>query len=154
MNDGRSLRKLPMSRRPDITDDGVFNRWMRLEIGKINDGIVAVRKTLQELLAADRPVSTTKGGKEYLFDAGVLRRLGEALPEECRWKLRLPILFYFDAHVKDSCYLADEVAVRALQHLGELSTMREMHERRLWVGRAIAFSLIGKYPTAVQIVMA
>jgi len=143
-----------MSGRPTITDEGVFNRWMRLEIGKINDGIVAERKTLQDLLASDRPVSTTKGGKEYLFDAGVLRKLGEALPAECRRRLRLPILFYFDAHVKDSWYLADEIAVKALQHLGELSAMREMHERRLWVGRAIAFSLIGKYPTAIQVVMA
>jgi uncharacterized protein (UPF0216 family) len=143
-----------MSGRRDITDEGVFNRWMRLEIGKINDGIVAERKALQALLAADRPFSTTKGGKEYPFDAGVLRQLGEALPVECRRRLRLPILFYFDAHVKDSCYLADEVAVKALQHLGELSAMREMHECRLWVGRAIAFSLTSKYPTAVQIVMA
>lgn len=143
-----------MSGRPNITDDGVFNRWMRLEMGRINDGIVAERRTLQELLATDRPASTTKGGTEYVFDAAVLRRLGEALPPECQRRLRLPILFYFDAHVKDSCYLADEIAVKALQRLGDLSAMREMHERRLWVGRAIAFSLIGKYPTAVQIVMA
>lgn len=142
-----------MSERPSVSDESVLMRWMRLEIGRINDGIVQERKPLSRLLLEDIPSSVTRGGERYAFDEDVLRLLGESLPRDLQRRVRLPILFYFDAMVPGSCFLADEAAVLALQHLGEISQLRVMQNGRLWVARPIAFAIMGKYPTVVQIAM-
>lgn len=141
-------------RRASITDDSIINRWMRMEISKINNGIVTSRKTLSQLLKEDKPSSKTKDGKEYSFKKETINELGKKLPENIQERLKLPILFFFDMQVDDSCYLGDKTALEALKILGELGNKREFNKNRLWVGKAIAYSLKMKYPTAVQIVMA
>ena len=139
--------------RPDVSDESVMRRWMHLEISRINDGLVADRKTLARLLGEDRPVSMTKAGREHRYDPAVLAELGKKVPREIQEKLLLPILFFFDSSVPDSAFLTDETALRALQEIGELSDLRTMRDGRLWVGRAIAYSLIRRYPSVVQIAM-
>ena len=122
-------------------------------MGKINDSIVAERPRLSELMNAIRPSAVTRGGKEYVFDQGTLRKFAENLPQDVRIRLRLPIIFYFDSHVADSCFLTDEIAFDALQILGELSSLRTIREGKLWAGKAIVYHLIRKYPTLIQIMM-
>ncbi|MDI6720185.1 MAG: DUF61 family protein [Methanomicrobiales archaeon] len=136
-----------------MTDDAVFLRWMRTELGRINRGIVSERKTLEDLLQEVKPASRTRGGEEHLYRRDVLQRLGEALPKDLHGRLRLPILFYFDTEVSDSAYLTDRTAAQALQELGELSPLRTFRDGRLWVSRAIVYAILQKYPTAVQTVM-
>jgi hypothetical protein len=63
------------------------------------------------------------------------------------------MIFFSNPSVPDSCYISDPHALQALQALGDLSGMRRMHQGKLWVGRAIAYSIMKKYPTAVQIAM-
>jgi uncharacterized protein (UPF0216 family) len=138
---------------PDVSDEKVLMKWMRLELGKINDGIVAERKPLSLLIAEERPVSVTRGGKEYVYKKDVLMELAKKLPGPIRERLKLPVILYFSADVPDSCMLSDETALRAFQALGELSELREMENGRLWIGKALAFSLVRSYPTAVQIMM-
>jgi uncharacterized protein (UPF0216 family) len=138
---------------PDVSDEKVLMKWMRLELGKINDGIVAERKPLSLLIAEERPGSVTRGGKEYVYKKDVLMELAKKLPGPIRERLKLPVILYFSADVPDSCMLSDETALRAFQALGELSELREMENGRLWIGKALAFSLVRSYPTAVQIMM-
>ncbi|KAF5031467.1 hypothetical protein DSECCO2_627420 [anaerobic digester metagenome] len=126
---------------------------MRLEIGRINDGIVSERKRLSRLLSEEHPSSITKGGSEYGFNPDTLHRLGEALPGELQRRLRLPILFYFDSTVPDSLFLADEAAMQALQNLGEISPLRRMQGGRLWIAKPLVYAIMNRYPTAMQIVM-
>jgi len=142
-----------MDGRQGITDESVLSRWMSLEKGRINRGIVEVRMTLAELLTEGTPSSVTKGGKEYRFNRDLLRELGRRLPEPLHRRLRLPLLFHFDPDVKDSCLLTDPAAVEALQVLGEIGPPRQLRDGNLWVGRAIVNSLIRKYPVLVQMVM-
>ncbi|MDN7025331.1 DUF61 family protein [Methanoculleus sp. FWC-SCC1] len=142
-----------MTERPRPGDEAVLMRWMRLEIGKINAGIVAERKTLRRLLEEDTPSSTTKGGEEYRFDASVIADLGERLPQELHRRLKLPIIVYFDMTVTDSGFFADEAAAEALRHLGAISHLRRMREGRLWVAKPIVYDLINRYPTVIQAVM-
>jgi hypothetical protein len=118
---------------------------MRLEIGRINDGVVAERRRLSELLREERPSSVTKGGNRYDFDRQVLLRLEQALPGEWQRRLRLPILFYFDSTVPDSFFLADEAAVRALQCLEEISPLRRMQGGRLWIAKPLVYDIVN-YP--------
>jgi len=142
-----------MADRSFITDDSVLIRWMRLELGKMNEGLVAERKTLYQLLTEKNPSSRTKSGKEYFFDQRVLTTLQEQLPEDIHQRLKLPVFFYLDSTVPDSGFLSDETAVAALQALGEISTMRRPEKGRLWVSRPIVYAIMEKYPTAVQLVM-
>jgi len=126
---------------------------MRLEIGRINDGVVAERRRLSELLREERPSSVTKGGNRYDFDPQVLLRLEQALPGELQRRLRLPILFYFDSTVPDSFFLVDEAAVRALQCLEEINPLRRMQGGRLWIAKPLVYDIMNRYPTAMQIMM-
>jgi uncharacterized protein (UPF0216 family) len=105
------------------------------------------------LLGNDRPSTITRCGKEYVFDPAIIRLLGEKLPENLYSRLKLPIIFYFDSGVADSCLLTDEAALEAFQMLGELSRQREFIGGRLWIGRAIVFAILRKYPTIIQIMM-
>lgn len=142
-----------MTHRPPVSDESVLMRWMALEMGKINDGVVTGRRRLSDLLIDPRPAAVTRGGAEYAFNKETLMLLGQQLPANLHARLRLPIIFFFDSRVGDSFLLTDEDGLKTLQAIGELSTMREMTRGRLWVGRAIFFAIMRKYPTAVQIMM-
>ncbi|MBN2111237.1 MAG: DUF61 family protein [Methanosarcinaceae archaeon] len=141
-----------MPERRPATDD-VLMRWMRMEVSKINEGIATGRKSLAQLLIEEKPASRTKSGDEHLFDKGTLLFLRDNLPQELHYKLRLPIIFFYSTSVPDSCYLNDAIALKALQLLGDMSKIRRMQQGKLWVGSSIAYSIMKKYPAAVQIAM-
>ncbi|MDD2473070.1 MULTISPECIES: DUF61 family protein [unclassified Methanoculleus] len=142
-----------MPNRPSASDESTLLKWMRLEIGRINDGVVAERKRLSRLLQEEHPASVTKGGTRYDFDREVLLRLEQGLPGDLQRRLRLPIIFYFDSTVPDSFFLADEVAVQVLQCLQEISPLRRMQGGRLWMAKPLVYAVMNRYPTAVQIMM-
>lgn len=140
-----------MSGRYPISDDSILMRWMRVEIGKINEGIVSERKILARLLEEDRPTARTKAGNEHVFDRRVLKEISAKLPADLQDKLRLPLIFFSDTQIPESCYLNDPLALEALQRLGEFSQMRRMYQGKLWFGRSIAYTIMKKYPGLVQI---
>jgi uncharacterized protein (UPF0216 family) len=119
----------------------------------MNEEVVSQRKSLAVLLAEESPVSITKKGDACHFDPSVIATLGKALPEDLQRQLRLPVLFYSSPDVPDSCMCPDETALAALQVLGEVSTLRMFEGGRFRVARPIAYAIMKKYPTAVQIVM-
>jgi uncharacterized protein (UPF0216 family) len=142
-----------MTPTPPVSDESILMRWMALEMGRINDGVVAERKRLSELLRDPKPSSVTRGGKEFAFDKNTIHLLGERLPVSLHTRLKIPIIFYFDSTVEDSFFLTDSAPLEALQFLGELSDMREMIGGRLWVGRAIVYAIMRRYPGAVQVMV-
>lgn len=142
-----------MAPRSDLSDESVLKKWMAIEMGRINDGIVAERRRLSDLLREKNPSAVTRKGKEYAFNRSTLHLLEQRLPEKLRSRLLLPVIFYFDSQVADSCLLTDESALEAFQILGELSDLRTMTGGRLWVGRAIVYAMMRKYPTLIQIMM-
>ncbi|WP_407355120.1 DUF61 family protein [Methanolobus sp. WCC5] len=142
-----------MSGQYPMSDDSILMRWMRVEIGKINESIVSERKPLVRLLEEDRPAARTKAGNEHVFDKEILEELGNKLPSDLHRKLKIPIILFSDNKVPDSCYLNDSLALEALQILEEMSKMRRMQQGKLWVGRSIAYNIMKKYPGVVQIAM-
>jgi uncharacterized protein (UPF0216 family) len=142
-----------MTHRPRITEESVLTRWLGMEVARINDSIVAGRRSLADHLAEEDPKAVTRGGGEYHFSRETLATLAGRLPEGTRRTLKLPLLFFSDVDVRDSCYLTDETAVEALRALGDLGEGRRVTGGRLWIARAIAFSIARKYPTAVQFAM-
>jgi len=143
-----------MTPRPRITEESVLTRWMGMEIARINDSVVAGRKTLALLLADENPEARTKGGGDHHFSRETLASLGAGLNEEKRKALKIPIIFFFDMDVRDSCYLTDGIAVQALQVHGDLGEGRKLTNGRLWVARAIAYAIAKKYQTTIQFAIA
>jgi len=82
-----------MTHPPRVSDESVLARWMSLEIGKINEGVVRDRKILSLLLDVKVPSASTKNGEPYFFDRNVIAALEKLLPVELQTRLRLPILF-------------------------------------------------------------
>jgi hypothetical protein len=72
-----------MTHPPCITDVFVLSRWMCMEIGKINEGLVRDRKSLAALLLEQAPSAITKKGDSYVFDKPVIALLGQRLPGVC-----------------------------------------------------------------------
>jgi uncharacterized protein (UPF0216 family) len=142
-----------MTHPPRITDESVLVRWMGLEIAKMNEGVVSQRKSLAVLLTEKDPVSVTKKGETYHFCPSVIATLSKAIPEDLQRQLRLPVLFYSSPDVPDSCMCPDETALAVFQLLGEVSALRTFEGGRFWVSRPIAYAIMKKYPTAVQVVM-
>jgi uncharacterized protein (UPF0216 family) len=142
-----------MTQRPRISEESVLSRWMGMEIARINDSVVAGRRSLGDLLAEEDPKALTRGGGEYHFSRETLAGIASRLPEEMRGPLKLPIIFFLDPDVRDSCYLTDEDAVKALRALGVLGGERRLTGGRLWVARALAYDIARRYPTAVQFAM-
>jgi len=56
-----------MTHPPRITDESVLMRWMSMEIGRINEGVVKDRKSLSILLMEETPCAPTKKGNLYFF---------------------------------------------------------------------------------------
>ena len=127
---------------------------MGMEIARIHDSVVGGRKTLASLLAEGSPQGRTKGGGEYHFSRETLATLGERTGRRETEGLKIPLLFFFNVDVRDSCYLTDETEVQAHQALGDLGEGRKLTDGRLWLARAIAYDIARKYPTAIQFAMA
>jgi len=138
---------------PRITDETVLARWMGLETARMNAGVVRDRKPLSLLLAEKDPSATAKNGERHSFDRAVIRMLGENLPEELHRQLKLPILFYCSLDVPDSCSCPDKPALATLRMLGDVGSLRTMQGSRFWISRSLVYGIMGKYPTAVQIVV-
>jgi uncharacterized protein (UPF0216 family) len=137
----------------DFSDESVLKKWMAIEMGRMNDAVVSERRRLSDLLLEKNPSALTRKGKDFSFDCSMLQQLDQRLPEELRRRLLLPVIFYFDSRLADSCFMTDETAMKVFQTLGELSALRTMTNGKLWIGRAIVFAMIRKYPTMIQIMM-
>lgn len=82
-----------MTHPPRITDGCVLIHWMGLEIAKMRDSY-PLNVLLVVLIGGKEPVSITKKGDVYHFDASVIATQGKTLPEDMKRRLRLPVLFY------------------------------------------------------------
>jgi len=112
-----------MTHAPRITDEPVLQRWIGIEVAKMNQGIVRERKRLSALLAEETPQSVTKGDEPYYFDRAVLGVLAQGLPEELHRRLRLPVFFYASPDTPDSCSCPDEAASKNLSGSSRVSSL-------------------------------
>jgi len=136
-----------------LKDTGTMEKWISLEFRRINQSLVRYQRVLFELLEMDVPALETKEGKEYLFDKKTLTDFARAVPVNYHKKLKLPIFFFKDTKVIDSCYLIDEMAVEVLKVTGDLNQMYRFRDKKLWLGRPLAYEIANKYPTLTQFVV-
>lgn len=128
-----------------------MDRWIALEMGRLQKAFVGSPRFVHELLLEAEPAARTKGGEPHRFDPHVLRRLHDALGPLDQRRLRLPATFYVDKDLPADAYVTDPVVVGLLRALGEVPPT-EMREGRLWVGLSRARAIADRFPTAFQFV--
>lgn len=136
-----------------MVGEGAMERWIALEMVKLQSSFVAAPRFAHELADEEEPQAPTKGGGFHRFDRAVVRRLLDALGPLDQRRLRLPITFYVDKDLPDDAYLSDPTAASLLRALGEVPAGVELREGRLWVGHARARAVASRHPTAFQFVL-
>ncbi len=124
------------------------DKWTEFELARVNRGLVARKKKLSVLLKDEKPRCETRNGEPYEFDLTVLRRLSAVV--STGEDLLLPITLHFVSHSRDSCYISDEIAAAVLRKLEEFGEAYPYHDGRMWLPNSLAYTLIQKYPTAIQ----
>jgi uncharacterized protein (UPF0216 family) len=134
-----------------MAGEGTMDRWIALEMGRLQQAFVAAPRLVHELLQEDAPGAPTKSGETHRFDRAVLRRLHDALGPLDQRRLRLPATFYVDKDVEADAYVTDPTVVGLLRALGDVpeATLRD---GKLWVGHARARAIAQRHPTAFQFV--
>lgn len=132
-------------------DEDTIERWMNVEIRQANRSTVTRGRPLRELLAEQEPAAEARDGSVHRFEPEVLERLADQLSPIARVDLKLPITFYLSHKTDDSCYVADDGAIEALQQLG--IGQAEPRKGKLWMGTAVARGFAKEWPTVAQFVI-
>ena len=103
-----------MTPSPPVSDPSVLMRWMALEMGRINDGVVAERKRLSECSGNRNPHQSPAGEKSLPSIKAAYASLVKDSPSRSIPAEAL-LIFYFDSTVADSFFLTDSAALEALQ---------------------------------------
>ncbi len=129
-------------------DEDTLKRWMNLEIRKANRATVSNGERLTELVDQDDPHVEARDGSTHAFDPDTLDRLHDELSPFTRAELTLPITFYLSHKAADSCYVADDTAIHALEQLDVAST--SPREGKLWMSTPLARDFARTWPTVAQ----
>ncbi len=133
---------------------GPFDRWISLELGRLNAGLVVEKKSLARLLAEERPACQTREGDDHVFDPAALHRLASVLTKEEADGLRLPITLLVSAEWEDSAYLTDEIGAKALRALEKFDRAFPFRDGRMIVPHSLAVDIVRRLGGAVQLAFA
>lgn len=130
-----------------------LEKWLKFEYHALNKNLVTQKVVFSELLKIDSPKAYTKAGDEYKFNLDSLNKFSKAVPLQYHRKLRLPIYFYRDLRVKDSCFLSDDLIVKVLKHTKDLDSMYKLQDDNIWLSLPLAHEIANNYPTLFQFVV-
>jgi uncharacterized protein (UPF0216 family) len=127
------------------------DRWLTLEIGRINDGLVVERKTLRRLLEEPHPSCRTRGGHDVALDRAALERLARVLARHEADQLRLPITVFVSGDLPDSAYISEELAAKAIRELEKFGAAFPFRDGRMYVPHSLAVDLVRRSGGTIQI---
>lgn len=135
-----------------MASPGAWDRWIALELGRLNAGLVVDRKSLARLLEEPRPACRSREGEEHAFDPAALRRLARVLNAEETEGLRLPITVFVTGDLEDSAYVAEEVAAKALHALENFGPAFPFRGGRMYLPHSLAVDLVRHSGGTLQLV--
>jgi uncharacterized protein (UPF0216 family) len=135
-----------------LKTDSSIEKWLSIEYRNINKNLVKKQIVLNELLDMEEPGCDTKADEVYIFNKSSLQAFALAIPEKYHRRLKLPIFFFKNSRVPDSCYMIDPVAVEALQETGDLNKLYRFRENKLWLALPLAYEIANKYPSLIQFI--
>ncbi|HYM38592.1 MAG TPA: DUF61 family protein [Thermoplasmata archaeon] len=125
-----------------MVSPGAVDRWIALELGRMNAGLVVERKTLATLLAEPQPVCRTREGDPHPFDPAALRRLADVLTREETESLRLPITVLATGDLEDSAYVSEELAAKTLRAVEGFGPAFPYRGGRMYLPHSLAVDLV------------
>ena len=134
-----------------MVSPGAIDRWVSLELGRLNAGLVTERKSLAQLRREERPACRTRAGEEHAFDARALDRLALVLSDEEAERLRLPITLFVTGDLEDSAYLSEELAAKALRALENFGPAFPYRAGRMYVPHSLAVDLVRRSGGILQL---
>ncbi len=134
-----------------VASPGTIDRWISLELGRLNAGLVVERKSLARLLTETEPTCVTREGGQHAFDRVALARLAGVLTSAEAEALRLPILLFATGDVEDHVLLSEEVAAKALRALENYGAAFPYRDGKMYLPHSLAVDLVRRSGGTVQL---
>lgn len=134
-----------------MVSPGAIDRWISLELGRINAGLVVERKSLARLLREEHPECVTREGAPHAFDRAALERLAAVLTAAEAEALRLPITLFAAGDLEEHVYVAEEVAAKALRAVERFGAAFPFREGRMHLPHSLAVDVVHRGGGTVQL---
>lgn len=134
-----------------MASPGAIDRWLSLELGRLNAGLVVERKSLARLRQEAHPACRTREGEEHAFEPGALERLARVLTDRDAEALRLPITVFVTGDLPDSAYVSEELAAQALRALEGFGGAFPFRNGRMYLPHSLAVDLMRRSGGTLQL---
>lgn len=128
-----------------------IDRWVSLELGRINAGLVVERKSLARLRTEAQPACRTREGEPHAFDRAALDRLAAVVTPSEAEALRLPIILLATGDLEDHVYVSEEIAAKALRALEKFGAAFPFREGRMYLPHSLALDIMRRSGGTVQL---
>jgi len=136
--------------RRTVDGAGPFDRWIGLELGRLNAGLVIEKKSLARLLEEPEPACRTREGDPHPFDRPALARFAAALAPDEASTLRLPITLLVSGE-SDSAYLTDELGAKTLRAVEKFGPAFLFRDGRMTLPHSLAVDLVRRHGGVLQL---
>ncbi len=130
---------------------GAIDRWISLELGRLNAGLVVERKTLAALRAESQPACRTREGDEHTFERDALERLARVLAPADVGALRLPITVFVTGDLEDTAYVGEDLAAKALRAVENFGAAFPFRDGRMYLPHSLAVDIVRRSGGTVQL---
>lgn len=132
---------------------GPLERWISVEFGRLNVGLVVERKTLAQLLDEREPACRTREGDLHSFERTALERFAAVLTADEVASLRLPLTLTVRADA-DEARLTDELGAKALRAVENFGQAFPFRDGRMALPHSLAFDLVSRHGGVLQLAFA
>jgi len=129
---------------------GPFDRWISLELGRLNSGLVVEKKSLTRLLGETEPACRTREGDLHPFDPKALARFASVLARDEADALRLPLTLTVRGE-SDDAILTDELGAKALRAVEKLDQAFRFRDGRMAVPQSLAVDMVRRHGGVLQL---
>jgi uncharacterized protein (UPF0216 family) len=130
-----------------------LERWISLEVGRLNLGLVVERKTLAQLLDEREPACRTREGDLHPFERKALERFAAVLTADEAASLRLPLTLTVRGGA-DEAHLTDELGAKALRAVEKFEQAFAFRGGRMALPHSLAFDLVSRHGGVLQLAFA
>jgi len=129
---------------------GPFDRWISLELGRLNSGLVVEKKSLTRLLGETEPACRTREGDLHPFAPNALARFASVLARDEADALRLPLTLTVRGE-SDDAILTDELGAKALRAVEKFDQAFRFRDGRMAVPQSLAVDMVRRHGGVLQL---
>ncbi len=134
-----------------MVSPGALDRWISLELGRLNAGLVVERKSLAQLRREVHPACRTREGEDHAFEPAALERLARVLSGSEADALRLPMTVFVTGDLEDSAYVSEELAAKAIRAVEAFGPAFPYRGGRMYLPHSLAVDVVRRSGGTVQL---